>query len=281
MTLRSILAGTNPTVVIKAGGSVTVKGREGDLVSAETSNRWGLKVERRSDSEIGRARAAVGEHVLFDVHLKMPDLTGNKDPQEVIEVQIGSDGEVFVPLASNLKIYTGKSINVQGIRGQVDAYSGQGVTLAEVYCLGNASAGGAMNIDCETMAGNNVEPKAGGDLRFYIHDLTSARIRVKDLGGYWEARIGAGEKSVYLKCGGDAVLVTDQKVEPLAAGLYSRKDRESRLRLDIPEPNYIKRLAFARRFCCAPSMGVDQRVKDPYGGGMHQPLAKGKELPVR
>ena len=28
-------------------------------------------------------------------------------------------------------------------------------------------------------------------------------------------RLGDGEKSVYLKCGGDATLVTDQKVEPL------------------------------------------------------------------
>jgi hypothetical protein len=38
-------------------------------------------------------------------------------------------------------------------------------------------------------------------------------LRVKDIGGYWEARIGAGEKSVYLKSGGDVTLVTDQKVE--------------------------------------------------------------------
>jgi hypothetical protein len=38
---------------------------------------------------------------------------------------------------------------------------------------------------------------------------------VKDVGGYWEARIGDGERAVYLKCGGDVTLVTDQKVEPL------------------------------------------------------------------
>ena len=215
MTLRSILAGTNPTVIIKAGGSITVKGQEGDLVTADTSSRWGLKVERRSESEIGRARAVVGEHVLFDVHLKKPNLTGKDAPAEVIEVQMGGNGEVSVPVGSNLKIYTGMNINVQNIRGQVDAYSGLGLTLLEVYRLGNASAGGAMNIDCQTMLGRDVEVKAGGDLRFHVQDLTSARIRVKDLGGYWEARIGAGEKSVYLKCGGDAVLVTDQKVEPL------------------------------------------------------------------
>ena len=46
-------------------------------------------------------------------------------------------------------------------------------------------------------------------------DLTSARLRVKDIGGYWEARMGSGERSVYLKSGGDVTLVTDQKVEPL------------------------------------------------------------------
>ncbi len=65
------------------------------------------------------------------------------------------------------------------------------------------------------LSANNLEFTAGGDLRFYVRDLTSARIRVKDLGGYWEGRIGAGEVSVYLKCGGDAILVTDRNVEPL------------------------------------------------------------------
>ena len=128
---------------------------------------------------------------------------------------MGGDREVFVPIVSNLKIYTGMDINVQNIRGQVDAYSGFGLTLDEVYCLGNTSAGGAMNIDCQAMVGSDVEYKAGGDLRFHVQDLTSAHIRVKDLGGYWEARIGEGERSVYLKCGGDAILLTDQKVEPL------------------------------------------------------------------
>jgi hypothetical protein len=214
MTLRSIPAGTNPNVIIKAGGSVVVKGHESNLVTAETG-RWGLKVERRNESEIGRARAVVGEHVLFDVRIKMPELNGKTNPVDVIEVQMGGDGEVFVPTGSNLKIYTGMNINVQNIKGQVDAYSGLGLTLQDVFSLGNASAGGALTIDCQTLAGNEVEYKAGGDLRFYVHDLTSSRIRVKDLGGYWEARIGNGEKSVYLKCGGDATLVTDQEVEPL------------------------------------------------------------------
>lgn len=215
MTQRSILAGTAPNVIIKAGGSVTVRGHESERVVAESTGRWGLKVGQRSQSEIARARAAIGERVLFDVRLKLPDLEGKNASGEVIEVQIGGSGEVLVPFASNLKVYAGKNITVQGIRGQVDAYSGYKMSLQDIYRLGHASAGGTMDIDCLTMADDRVEFKAGSDIRFHVRDLISAHIRVKDLGGYWEARIGGGEKSVYLKCGGDAVLVTDQKVEPL------------------------------------------------------------------
>ena len=212
MTQRSILAGKNQTIIIKSGFSVTARGTEGDLVTASTENRWGLKIERHNAAEFARARAAVGEVVLFDWRFKKP---GAQEMADVIEVQIGSSGEVLVPFESNLKIYAGKDIDVQGIRGQVDAYSGLKLNMQNVHCLGNASAGWTMSIDCETMLGDNVEFKSGSDLRFHVRDLTSAQIRVKDLGGYWEARLGAGEKSVYLKSGGDVTFVTDQKVEPL------------------------------------------------------------------
>lgn len=184
MTQRSILAGTNPTVIIKTGASVTVKGIAGERVSAQTGGRWGLKVVR-------------------------------KRKKEIIEVQIGGSGEVTVPLASSLKVYAGKDLRVRDIRGRVDAYAGFKLSLQDVYCLGNASAGWTMDVDCQTLAGEQVTYTAGSDLRFYVQDLTSARLRVKDLGGYWEARIGQGEKSVYLKSGGDVTLVTGQKVEPL------------------------------------------------------------------
>jgi hypothetical protein len=213
MTQRSIFAGTNQTIIIKAGGSVTVKGHEGERIIAE--GKGGITVERRSEAEIGRARAAIGDHVLFDLRLKLPNFKGKEGNDEVIEVQIGWSGEVRVPFESNLKVYAGKDIDVQRIKGQVDAYSGLHLNLQDVYRLGNASAGGAMNLDCDTMPGTNVEFKCGRDLRFHIHDLDNARIRVKDLGGYWEARIGEGEKSVYLKSGGDVTLVTDQTVEAL------------------------------------------------------------------
>jgi hypothetical protein len=213
MTQRSILAGVNPTVVIKAGANVTVKGADGGLVTAESASRWGLKVEKRSEAEFARARAAIGEKVLFDLRFKKP---GSEDSfEDVIEVQLGGSGEVSVPFDSRLKVYAGKNIEVQDIRGQVDAYSGFKLRMKNVYLLGNASAGGTMDLDCESMLGDKVEFKSGSDLRFYVHDLTSARIRVKDLGGFWEAKIGEGAKSVSLKCGGDVTLVTDQKVEPL------------------------------------------------------------------
>jgi hypothetical protein len=206
MTKRSILAGSHSTIVIKAGGSITVKGHDSDLVNAETKGKWGLTLERRSEAQIGRARAAIGEHVLFDLRLKKPDLTG-KDQ--------GDNGEVWVPFDSTIKVYAGMNIDIQDIRGQVEAYSGLKLNLQNVYRVNHVSAGVSMNLDCETMLGDKVEFKAGGDLRFHISDLNSAHIRVKEIGGYWEARIGNGEKSVYLKCGGDTTLVTDQKVEPL------------------------------------------------------------------
>jgi hypothetical protein len=213
MTQRSILAGTNQTIIIKVGSSVMVKGHEGDRILADGTG--GLTMDRHSEAEIGHARAAIGEHVLFDWRIKIPNLGEKKPETEVIEIQIGGSGEVLVPFESNLKVYAGKDIDVQGIKGQVAAYSGLHLKLQGVYRLGNASAGGAMDLDCQTMLGTNVEFKSGSDLRFHIHDLNSARIRVRDLGGYWEARIGGGEKSVYLKSGGDITFVTDQKVEPL------------------------------------------------------------------
>ena len=101
MTQRSILAEKKQTIIIKAGASVTVKGHDSDLVTAETKGKWGLSVERRSESQVGRARAAVGEHVLFDWRIKRPNITGNTADEEVIEVQIGGSGEVFVPFSSN------------------------------------------------------------------------------------------------------------------------------------------------------------------------------------
>jgi hypothetical protein len=214
MTQRSILAGANQTIILKVGGSVTVKGQAGDRLVAETEGWGGLTVERRSESEIGRARAAIGDHVLFDLRIKLPNLT-EKKTEEVIEVQMGGSGEVLVPFESSLKVYAGRDIDVQDIRGQVDAFASANLRLQNVYRLGNASAGGIMHIHCQTLSSRDVTFGAGSDLRFYIADLSSAPLRVKDLGGYWEARLGGGERSVYLKSGGDVTFVTNQTVEAL------------------------------------------------------------------
>ena len=212
MTHRTFLAGTNQAIIIKVGGSVTVKGHDSDLIIADTRDKWGLSIDRRSEAEIGRARAAIGERVLFDLRLKKPTFGAS---QEVIEVQITGSGDVLVPISSSLKIYAGKDIEVQDIQGQVDAYSGLNLKLKNVQVMGTVSAGRAMDVDCQTMLGADVTIGAGSDLRFHAADLTSARLRVKDIGGYWEARIGDGEKSVYLKSGGDVTFVTDQTVEAL------------------------------------------------------------------
>ena len=212
MTHRSFLAGKNQTIILKAGGSVTVKGHDSDLILADSRDRWGLSVERKSEAEIGRARAAIGERVLFDLRLKKPTLSASR---EIIEVQITGSGDVLVPFSSRLKVYAGKDIEVQDIEDQVDAYSGLSLTMKNVHTLGNVSAGRKMDIDCQTMAGSDVTCGADSDLRFHIADLTSLRLRVKDIGGYWEARIGDGEKAVYLKSGGDVTFVTDQKVDAL------------------------------------------------------------------
>jgi hypothetical protein len=179
MTQRSIPAGTTPNVVIKAGANVSVKGYHDDRVLVETEDRWGLKVERKGD---------------------------------YITVQLGSNGEVSVPLLTNVKIYAGKSIDAQGLEGQVDAYAGLHLTIRDVHCLGHASAGGKMDVDCQTICEEAITFTAGGDLRFHVQSLTNAHIRVNDLGGYWEGRIGDGLISITLKAGGDVTLVTDQEV---------------------------------------------------------------------
>jgi hypothetical protein len=211
MTKRTFLAGQNQTIIIKASGSVTVEGHDSDMIHAETRDKWGLSVERKSEAEIGRARAAIGERVLFDVRLKKPALGASR---EVIEIQLGS-GKVLVPVSSSLKVYAGKDIAIQRIQGRVDAYSGLNLKLKDVHTLGNVSAGRAMEIACQTMIGTDVTISAGSDLHFHVADLTSLRLRVKDLGGYWEARIGDAQRSVYLKSGGDVTFVSDQHVEAL------------------------------------------------------------------
>jgi hypothetical protein len=213
MTQRTMPAGASPTVIIKTGASVTVRGQDTETITAETSDSWGLQVEKHSAAEIARARAAVGEHVLFDVRVRRPRRRDEDPTQEVIEVQIGGNGQVMVPRGASLKVYGGGNIDIENIQGAVDAYSGGNLRLHAINSIGIASAGGSMNLECRTLLRSTVEFNAGGDLRFHVDDLRSARVRVRDLGGYWEALIGNGEKLITLKSGGDVTLVTDERVE--------------------------------------------------------------------
>ena len=73
MTQRSILAGTNQTIIIKAGGSVTVKGQEGDRLIAETNGTGGLTVDRRSEAGNRPRPGGNWRHVLFDLRIKLPE----------------------------------------------------------------------------------------------------------------------------------------------------------------------------------------------------------------
>lgn len=219
MTQRSILAGQTSTVVVRAGGSVTVAGWEGDRVQAEADNRWGVQIERRQAAAIGRerARAKVGEHVLFDISFDNPfnrSKRALKDFQgEAIEVQLGGDGQVRVPLGSHVIVYAGRDAEVHHTQGRVMATAGRDLKVHDAQVLAHAAAGGDLNIDCVSLEGDEFKFGAGRDLRFYVHDLTDAQVIIKDLGGYWEAILGSGRIKVWLGAGGDVTLVTDQVVQ--------------------------------------------------------------------
>lgn len=215
MAQRTIFAGMSPTVIIKTGTGVTIEGWDHDKVRAETSTRGGLKVEWRSQAEIGRARAIVGDHVLFDVRLKLPDGREKSRSGEAIEVQIGGEGKVLVPLGSQVKVFAGKDVLLSDIQGPVAIYTGGNVRVRNVHSLAHVSSGGAIDLECETIEGNEVKFEAGRDLRCYVRGLISAKVIVSDLGSDWEGVIGSGNMILRLKAGGDATLVTDQKVEGL------------------------------------------------------------------
>ena len=215
MTQRSIHAGKTPAVIVKAGMNVQVEGWDDERVLASTEHKWGLKVERKSESAAGhvRARAKVGDRVLFDLSTDLLKRKKKDEPDDAIEVQVGGDAVVRVPYGSTVKVYAGRNVEVRDIRGAVTVNAGRDVQLSNVHTLIHASAGHAMDLDCETFAGDNVKFSAGRDLRFYIHDLSNAKIMVDDLGGYWEGVIGDGRRQIQLKAGGDVIVVTDQPVK--------------------------------------------------------------------
>jgi len=134
-------------------------------------------------------------------------------PDDAIQVRVGGDAVVRVPYGSTVTVYAGRSVEVRDIRGSVTVYASRDVRLRNVHTLVFASAGRGMDLECESLAGDDVKFSAGRDLRFYVRDLQGAKIMVDDLGGYWEGFIGDGRRQVRLKAGGDVTLVTDQPVK--------------------------------------------------------------------
>jgi hypothetical protein len=179
MTQRMIQAGWAPMVIVRAGGTVQLEGHASDRVVAKSEGRWGLKVKRRGDT---------------------------------IEVEIGGSGEVQVPLQSSVKVYAGQSVGVRNIGGSAALFAGGHGYLRSVNTLIHAATGGALEIDCDRVEGDDVRCTAGGDLRCFIRSLADAKLMINDLGGYWEGVVGKGRAKIRLKAGGDVTLVTDQTV---------------------------------------------------------------------
>jgi len=213
MTQRSLQAGLTPTVIIRAGGDVTVEGVAGERVSAETESRLGLKLGRRSETEFARLRAKVGETVLLDLRADLPKRwrSPHSDP-EAVEVQLGGSGLVRVPAGSHVKVYAGRRLTLTGVGGRVSVYSGGDASLRAAGTLVHASCGGALDLDCQSVAGDDLKLEAGRDLRCWIRGLDDARVLVSDLGGDWQGLIGGGRITLRLKAGGDVTLVTAREV---------------------------------------------------------------------
>ncbi len=222
MTHRSILVRDISKVVVHAGGSVRLEGWDSDRVQGETDSRWGLKIERRSSAEFGRARAKVGEYVLFDIRLNVPRALKKDAGEEVIDVQIGNSGMVHVPRGCDVLVYAGRDIEVSGLRGTLAAYAGSDLKIRDVQTLVQASAGGAMDLECETVLGDSLKFTAGSNLRWFIRRLIDVTYLIDDLGGYWEAAIGAGHVKIRLQGGGDVTLVTDQPIHGDVLGKIER-----------------------------------------------------------
>ena len=212
VTQRSIQAGLNPTVLIRAGGDVTLEGVEGDRVLAETPGRTGLKVSRRSETEFARLRAKVGETVLLDLRADLPKAWRKDSDPDAIEVQLGGDGRVQVPRGSSVRVYAGHGVALRDVSGRVSVYCGRDARLRGAGTLLHASCGRALDVECQALGGDQLKLEAGGDLRLYVRELADARIVVSDLGGDWQGQIGSGRVTLRLKAGGDVTLVTEREV---------------------------------------------------------------------
>ena len=177
MTQRSITTGPTPNVVVRATFDANVESWEGDQVTATTDSRWGMKLEVKKGA---------------------------------IQVNASASCTVRVPVGSSVKVYTGRTAQVKGVRGRVSVFAGGSATLDQVNVLSNLSAGFDVALDCEEVEGNAVKFSVGRDLRCRIRNLSNTTVSVKDLGGPWEVAFGEGHRRIRLEAGGDVTLVTDQ-----------------------------------------------------------------------
>jgi hypothetical protein len=126
MTQRSIQAGNSPTVIVRAGMDVRIEGWDEERVFASTEHKWGLKLERGSSAGLGqiRARAAIGNFVLFDLKGDVLKRKGEPVIEDAIQVQTGGGATVQVPYGSAVKVYAGGSVEVRDVSGDVVVYAG-------------------------------------------------------------------------------------------------------------------------------------------------------------
>lgn len=215
VTQRSIVAGPRSTVIVRAGGEVTIQGMmEGERVLAETPGHGGLQVGRHSETQFARLRAKVGDKVLLDLRADLPQSWRKDADPNAVEVQISGSGRVQVPQDSTVKVYAGHGVEVRDVSGRVSVYGGRDVLLRGIGTLVNASSGHALDVECQAIEGDDLKLQAGRDLRLYVRDLDDVRVLVSDLGGDWQGLIGDGRVTLRLKSGGDVTLVTNHEVTP-------------------------------------------------------------------
>lgn len=198
MTQRSILSGTSPTVIIRAGRDIKVQGWEGDRVESAADGMWGLRVERKDGViEVGSGHGS-------DMRVKQKG--------DSIEINAGKDCEVRVPFNSTLHLYAGRDAEVTGVTGSVPgAHVGNNLTIKGAGSIGKCAAGANMSLEARRIDGKNMKFATGRHLRFHIHELTNTIFMIKDMGGYWEMAFGEPATQITLKAGGDVTLVIDEE----------------------------------------------------------------------
>lgn len=179
MVQRSLMTDETPTLIVRTGGNIQVEGWDEQRVLVEADNQWGLKIQHK---------------------------------QGAIEVNFGGDGTLHIPVGSNLKVYSNREARITHITGVVTIYAGSDVLVEDVNAIAQASSGGQMTIDCETVFGNDIGLTATGDIRCRVRTLVNATLKVNDMGNYWEGKMGSGATTLQIKSGGAVTIITDQEI---------------------------------------------------------------------